>query len=251
MQFDWTTFALEILNFLVLMWLLQRLFYRPVLDLLAARQAHIEAQMAQAGAARAEAQALQTQYQDKLAQWRIEQERLRQALEQELAARRAAAAAHLRDELSAAEAATRARNAAAALAHEADLMRAAENSAFAGAAAMLRRLASPALTAGIAALLVEDLAALPPERVAELREAARMATCGGGAQIESAHALDDATLARVRAALAAASGCALPAQARVEPALIAGLRIALGHCLLHANLADELEFLRRHGDAHA
>ena len=39
MDFDWTTFALEVLNFLVLVWLLKRFFYRPVLAAIEARRA--------------------------------------------------------------------------------------------------------------------------------------------------------------------------------------------------------------------
>ena len=33
MELDWTTFVLEIVNFLVLVWILQRYLYRPVLAL--------------------------------------------------------------------------------------------------------------------------------------------------------------------------------------------------------------------------
>ena len=33
MAFDWTTFGLEIINFLALLWILKRFLYRPVLAL--------------------------------------------------------------------------------------------------------------------------------------------------------------------------------------------------------------------------
>lgn len=39
MQIDWTTFVLEIVNFLALVWLLKRFLYTPVLDVLARRRA--------------------------------------------------------------------------------------------------------------------------------------------------------------------------------------------------------------------
>ena len=42
MQFDWTTFALEIVNFLVLVWILRRFLYRPVTDVIARRAAEVE-----------------------------------------------------------------------------------------------------------------------------------------------------------------------------------------------------------------
>ena len=39
MELDWTTFVLEVINFLVLVWILRRYLYRPVLNTLAARKA--------------------------------------------------------------------------------------------------------------------------------------------------------------------------------------------------------------------
>ena len=37
MQLDWTTFILEIVNFLVLLWILKRFFFRPVREAIARR----------------------------------------------------------------------------------------------------------------------------------------------------------------------------------------------------------------------
>ena len=50
MEFDWTTFALEALNFLVLVWLLKRFFYRPVLAVIEARRAETAKTIADAEA---------------------------------------------------------------------------------------------------------------------------------------------------------------------------------------------------------
>ncbi len=41
MPFDWATFGLEILNFLVLVWLLARFLYRPIIGAIAKRKAEI------------------------------------------------------------------------------------------------------------------------------------------------------------------------------------------------------------------
>ena len=41
MELNWTTFALEIVNFLALLWILKRFLYRPVLATLAERRAGI------------------------------------------------------------------------------------------------------------------------------------------------------------------------------------------------------------------
>ena len=68
MQFDWTTFVLEVLNFLVLLWILKRFLYQPVLEVLDARQARIKAEMAQAEKLQDDAAALGKQYAERLAQ---------------------------------------------------------------------------------------------------------------------------------------------------------------------------------------
>jgi F-type H+-transporting ATPase subunit b len=48
MRFDWSTFALQTVNFAILVWLLHRFLYRPVLQLLDARRAEVEQQYADA-----------------------------------------------------------------------------------------------------------------------------------------------------------------------------------------------------------
>ena len=69
MQIDWTTFALEIINFLVLVWILKRFLYRPVLDTLARRRAGVEHTLAEARETEARAKTLQDQYASRLAEW--------------------------------------------------------------------------------------------------------------------------------------------------------------------------------------
>jgi len=57
MHFDWSTFALQTVNFVILVWLLQRFLYKPVLRLVDARSAEIDKQYAEARTAEAEATA--------------------------------------------------------------------------------------------------------------------------------------------------------------------------------------------------
>ncbi len=51
MHFDWSTFALQTINFAILVWLLHRFLYQPVLRLVDARRAEIETQYEAAHAA--------------------------------------------------------------------------------------------------------------------------------------------------------------------------------------------------------
>lgn len=56
MSIDWFTFAAQLLNFVVLVWLLKRFLYRPILNAIEAREKRIAAELANATAVEAEAQ---------------------------------------------------------------------------------------------------------------------------------------------------------------------------------------------------
>jgi F-type H+-transporting ATPase subunit b len=57
MRFDWLTFALQTINFVVLVWLLRRFLYQPVLSLIDARKAEIQTQYDKAEVIEAQAKA--------------------------------------------------------------------------------------------------------------------------------------------------------------------------------------------------
>jgi F-type H+-transporting ATPase subunit b len=56
MLIDWFTVAAQVVNFLILVWLLKRFLYRPILDAIDAREKRIAGELADADAKRAEAQ---------------------------------------------------------------------------------------------------------------------------------------------------------------------------------------------------
>ena len=56
MLIDWFTVAAQVINFLILVWLLKRFLYKPILRAIDAREQRIEAQLADADATKAEAQ---------------------------------------------------------------------------------------------------------------------------------------------------------------------------------------------------
>ena len=81
MQIDWLTVAAQIVNFLALVWLLQRFLYRPITDAMARREERIEARLAEARDARARVEA-------EAGQLREKQERLEASREEVLRAAR-------------------------------------------------------------------------------------------------------------------------------------------------------------------
>ncbi len=245
MQFDGTTFILEILNFLVLVWILQRFLYRPVLTMLDARQQRIKDETDHAEQLRGEAEALRQQYEARLAAWNQEQETSRRQLEEELAQLRNAAQENLKQALAEEEAELRVRNQTLIAAREAALVREAAGAAYGQAAAMLQRLANPQLTQSIVEVFLQDLANMPASEQAALSKAAAMPMSAAIVEVVSAHPLVDAERSRVAEALSFAAGQTLQLTFKEDPALIAGLRAVIGECQLHANLADELAFFRR------
>ena len=65
MLIDWFTVGAQTLNFLVLVWLLKRFLYKPILDGIDAREKRIAMEMANADATKAEAQKEQKEFQHK------------------------------------------------------------------------------------------------------------------------------------------------------------------------------------------
>eukprot|EP00906_Rhabdomonas_costata_P005328 RCo008000 len=88
MAFDWTTFSLEIINFLVLVWILKRFLYQPVLKTIAERRSGIERTLQNAQEKETSAFTLKTQYESRLADWEQEKLATRAHLSAEIAAER-------------------------------------------------------------------------------------------------------------------------------------------------------------------
>ena len=55
MLIDWFTIGAQALNFIVLVWLLKRYLYKPILDAIDAREQRIATELADAAAKKAEA----------------------------------------------------------------------------------------------------------------------------------------------------------------------------------------------------
>jgi F-type H+-transporting ATPase subunit b len=65
MLIDWFTVGAQVLNFLILVWLMKRFLYKPILNAIDAREKHIAAELADADSKRAEAQKDRDEFQNK------------------------------------------------------------------------------------------------------------------------------------------------------------------------------------------
>ena len=65
MLIDWFTVAAQIVNFLILVWLLKHFLYKPILDAIDAREKRIAAELADADKKKADAEKERTDFEDK------------------------------------------------------------------------------------------------------------------------------------------------------------------------------------------
>ena len=65
MLIDWFTVIAQVLNFLILVWLLKRFLYKPILNAIDAREKRIADELANADAKKAEAQKEQDEFKRK------------------------------------------------------------------------------------------------------------------------------------------------------------------------------------------
>jgi len=248
MQIDITSFILQLLNFAVLVWILHRFLYRPVLAAIDRRRAAIDKSMSDAKTVREEAERLRGQFEGRLADWERERVKARSALEAELATLRAKGLAD------AAQAAERERDRLAALQakREADWKRETEQRALDQAAAfaarLLERIADHALDARLVEVFAEDLSGWAPEKLDPLAGAARAA--GGRVSVLSAHPLLPAARARLEQTLSERLRIECRPEYAVDEALVAGVSVAVGPWVLQADLRDELRVFSG-GVAHA
>lgn len=240
MELSWSTFLLEVINFLVLLAILKYFLYRPVLALIEQRRQRIEDSMAQAAVIKTEAETLHAQYENRLAEWEQEKKQAAAALEQQLARLRQ----QRMDEQDTELLQQRAKAEAIASKGREELQRQLEHRAMTQAASFASRLltdfSDDGLQARVIARLLADLARFDESRLNELRQAWCDATETN--TVVTAFPLDTAAQTSLLGDLARVLGdTGKPCSFSADLSLIAGVRIAIGPWLLRANLKDELE----------
>jgi len=238
-EFSWTTFALEIVNFLVLVWILKHFLYKPVMDAVARRRAEIEKTVADGKAMQNAAVVLKEQYEHRLDDWEREKEKARARLLDELKAERARLTAELQSSLDL----EREKNRVLEERRIDEERRAMEEEALSlggrFAVRLLSRLACPALEARIVALVLEDLRNLPEGQLQALRKAGR--ETGSTVRVTSAFPIGQAQHENLARLLSDLAGVRLSCETGEDSNLIAGVRIQIGPWILRANLQDELK----------
>ena len=226
MQIDWLTVAAQIVNFLVLVWLLQRFLYRPIVSAMARREERIEKRLSEAKAAReaveadserlrAERLALEAGREGMLDEARQEAATLRSRLEDEvraeMEARRGTWKAHLADERQA----------------FADrLKRHAGHQVIDIVGRVLRDYAGSDAASQVAGTFLDRLAGLDAGQREDLVEAARRAE--GPARVESSVELGSAARSRITRSVRDCVAREIEVEFREDADLLLGIRLTVG-----------------------
>lgn len=259
MRIDGWTLLLQAINFLVLAWLLRHFLYRPVLAVIAERQATTERARVEADAARADAGRLRQGLEGERAGLSEERDRLLADARRQADAERAALLERAR-----AEAARLLAEAAATLDDE---RRQAVSGQREAAAELALAVAARLLgAADSAASLTQRFLIEACQSIAGLAEADRRALVEDGAsppnplplRLVSAAPLGEEALTDARTRLESALGRPVALDADADPGLIAGVELHFPHSVLRHSwkqaLAEAMEELTRddrtQNDAH-
>ena len=231
MQIDWLTVIAQIVNFLILVWLLKRFLYQPVINAMAKREERIGARLSEAQQREDEADAERRRFQEKT-------EEFERARDERLAAAREAAEKEKRQRLDEArhEIDHQRQKWREELRREQDELHKALRRELAGSAIDIARraladLADATLEHRIAATLLRELENMPEkerEAFARAKEPLRLA---------ASFDLDDETRERLRVALAARSGIEFVR----DPDLVCGFALTGAGHRLDWNLNDYLD----------
>lgn len=238
MELSWSTFLLEILNFLILLWILKRFLYQPVLDVLARRQKAIEDRMNEAQCLKQEAMDLKDEYEKRLNAWEQQRREAKNRLNQDLADERRKKLNALQSELEQERKKTQVQEAKQQrrTIHEIEQKALLQGANF--ASRILNRTAGPELEARMLEILLDGFAALSDAQVKQLR--GQWGERPERIQVSSVYPLEENQRQALEKQLARINDCEIPVDYQQDPALIAGMRISIGSWLLHADVQGDL-----------
>lgn len=249
MELSWSTFVLEIINFLVLLWILKRFFYRPIHMAILKRKQNIKEELDKAKKLSNESSQLKEKYENRLQAWENEKEQKMKDFQQEM------------DEWKACELIKFGKNQEEErqrlLAREMQRITANieknTNEAFRlatqFASKFLKAFADNELEEKIIDKTVTDLSNLPTDKMQMLKD--YFSAHGTKVVVESAYILNEIKQQQLTNKIEKLMNLKIDFIFIQQPALLAGLNIQMGSVYLHANLRDELKFFTevRHGSS--
>ncbi len=243
MLIDWFTVVAQVANFLILVWLLKRFLYRPILDAIDAREKRVASALAEADAKKAEAQKERAEFQDKNEAFDRQRASLLSKASDEAKAERQ----RLLD------AARQAADALAAKRHEAlrselqvlgeTLSRRTREEVFAIARKALADLATAGLEERMVEVFTRRLREMDVAAKAGLGQALASASAPG--VVRSAFDLPEAQRAVLQSAVNEAFSAEIPLRFETAPELVGGIELSTDGQKLSWSIADFLATLEK------
>jgi F-type H+-transporting ATPase subunit b len=230
MEFNLSTFGLEIANFLVLIWILQRLFYKPLQAIIAKRKQAIEQTLLDAETVRQKAQQECETYENRQQAWEQEKQAASTIFHQRLDAERATHLTNLQRELEQ----ERQINQVTLEREKQEFQHYAQQQALKNAAkfagVLLQQTVTPELEVHLAQLLLERLTTFDFS----------LSSGETVIKVSSVYPISAEFQQQLEERFATLISAPLTFDYQQDANLIAGLRIELGSWVLNANLKHEL-----------
>ncbi|MHB8921279.1 MAG: F0F1 ATP synthase subunit delta [Halothiobacillus sp.] len=241
MLIDWFTVAAQVVNFLILVWLLKRFLYRPILDAIDAREQRIAAALADAEAKKIEAEQARAAFAQKNQSF----DQARAALLSQATAEAATERLRLLDVARQESASLRARLQESLNLEQHDLNEALArrvlDEVFAIARKTLGDLAQTTLEERMVDVFLRRLPALDHQAKETLAKALK--TQSDPALVRSAFALSNEQCLAIQTALNETFSAEIPLRFEIAPALISGIELTTNGQKLAWSIADYLSSL--------
>lgn len=234
MEFNLSTFGLEIANFLILVWILQRLFYKPLQAVIAKRKQEIEQTLLDSQNLREEARKERETYENRQKAWEQEKQAALTVFQQHLDVERTTHLNNLQRELEQ----ERQINQVTLEREQQEFQHNAQQRALENAAKfasiLLQQAITPELEKHLTQLLLERLTTLP--QTIDFSQLAGETTI----KISSVYPISTKFQQQLEANFSNLIAAPKAFDYQQDVSLIAGLRIELGSWVLNANLKHEL-----------
>jgi F-type H+-transporting ATPase subunit b len=237
MRIDWLTVGAQVVNFLVLVFLLRQFLYRPVLEAMARREKRIADRLREAETREQDARHKADDYEARMADIESRRDELLAQAKDEADARRHELMESARREVEQAEARW-----------QKDLLREQQDvvgEIRAEIAAMAESVVRKALADLAHTQLEQQIISGLLDRIDQLDDSARASLAGadGGLTVHTAFPLDSAQRTQITRALHERLGRSAPVHYAMDPALVCGVVLSSGGHRLGWNLADYLQSL--------
>lgn len=232
MELNFTTFLLELVNFLILVWILKRLFYAPLKAAVEARKLEIKKSIDEAADAKAAAEALRKQVEGRLQEWSREKDTRLEELKREIDQERTKLLNAVRAEVTSERERLKAQDQAQRDEEKAKQEEEAIGQSLTFLSKLLTSFASPEVETAIVRSFLKQTPSLEPP----------VGAGAGKAVVSTAYPLGEQERAAVLSSLTRVLGPGTGTTFNVDPSLLAGIEVVDGAVVLRANLRDELRF---------